>query len=181
MTSKNYQITRSPLYQLVLATRFPSDQGIKMSSAETEDGLTSILKQGLVASAIIEIDLKLQSPLEGVIGFTTNNTVITWQLDGESHRYCASDVAVRFKESKEDLVQFDLYGEGSSKCLRFLIRLCNWPSLTSELKLKQLRPSRLEIKIAKLEVIAGTYCGEISSCKAIFETDKGCLSGYFPD
>lgn len=152
-----------------------------MLRAEIEDGLTSILKQGLVASAIIEIELKLQSPLDGVIGLTTNNTVITWHLDGESHRYCASDVAVRFKESKEDLVQFDLYGDGSSKCLRFLIRLCNWLSLTSELKLKQLRPSRLEIKVSKLEVIAGTYCGQITSCEAIFETEKSCLRAYFPD
>jgi hypothetical protein len=152
-----------------------------MSSAEIEDGLTSILKQGLVASAIIEIDLKLQRPLDGVIGLTTNNTVITWQLDGESHRYYASDVAVRFKESQEDLVQFDLYGDVSSKRLRFLVQLCNWPSLTSELKLKQLRPSRLEIKVAKLEVIAGTYCGEITSCEAIFETEKSCLRAYFPD
>jgi hypothetical protein len=152
-----------------------------MQSDEPDDGLVSILQQGLVASAMIEVDLRFPRAHEGIIGFTTESTVITWQVDGLPQHYRVSNIPVRFKKSSEDLVQLALYGHGASKRLQLLISLCNWPSLTSEMKIRQLQPSRFEVQIAKLEVIAGAYYGAIDACHATFETDKASLAGLFID
>jgi hypothetical protein len=152
-----------------------------MSESEIDDNLMSILRQGLVGSATIEVDLKSPRSHEGIIGFTTESTVVTWQVDGLPQHYRVNTIPVRFKKSSEDLVQLALYGHGTSKRLQFMISLSNWPSLTSDMKIKQHQPSRLRIQVAKLEVIAGAYYGAIDVCNATFETDKACLVGLFFD
>jgi hypothetical protein len=153
---------------LVVNALYQSAEGIKMSSVEIEDGLTSILQHGLVASAIIEVDLSSPRSHDGIIGVTTDNTVITWQVDGMPRRYRGSKVPVRFRESKEDSIELDVDTAGAANRLRLLINHCHWPSLTSVSKIKRLRPIHLVIEVAKLEVIAGTYFGEIDSYHATF-------------
>jgi hypothetical protein len=166
MVAAQHGITTSPHHHCPV-----DDAGDGRSNTTVPDGmlLAALFDEGRAASLEIKVALLAKPDANGVVGFTTADTVITWQnADGSSMSFVAAHVPVSLIDSREHTVVLTAGNNGSKYGLR-LVAYISRPNPTKARDIDRNKPHHLAITVPVFKPSSDGFEGSIESCTLSYE------------
>jgi hypothetical protein len=166
VTADATNITTSPHHHCLV-----DGAGCECSSSDAHhsNDLSALLDSGGAASLEIKVALLAIPHTDCFDGFTTADTVITWQnANGRSHRFIAADLPVIIIDSHEDVVVLTAGNEDPQHVLRFVVFVSR-PNPTKIRYIDRTKPHHLEITVPVFKPSSDGFAGSIGSCMLTYE------------